>query len=176
MKHVALLRGVNVGGNNKVPMADLRRVAEGLGWDGVSTYINSGNLFFDAPRGSTRAYAEQLEAAIAEHIGVTCRALVLTASSVRRIADAIPAEWPGSDQKADVIYLLDGVTPKKALAELPPREGVDQVVTVPGALIWMVDRKNATRSALVKIVGTPLYRQSTIRASTTARKLAELTR
>jgi uncharacterized protein (DUF1697 family) len=80
MKHVALLRGVNVGGNNRVPMADLRALAEGLGWSDASTYINSGNLVFDVPRTSTRVLADELEAAIASDIGVTCRTLVLAGS------------------------------------------------------------------------------------------------
>jgi uncharacterized protein (DUF1697 family) len=76
--------------------------------------------------------------------------------------------------KADVVYLLDGVDPAAASARLEPREGLDHVVMAPGAFGWMVARADATRSGLLRIVGTPLYRQSTVRNVNTARKLAAL--
>lgn len=175
MRYAALLRGVNVGGNNRVPMAELRELALGLGWSDPVTYIASGNLVFDAPRGRAPELAVKLEEAIAENLGVRCRVVVLTAATVRTVAAAIPDEWVNdADRKTDVVYLIDGISPRTAVAALDPREGVDHVVTAPGAVIWMVRRADVTRSRLQKFVGHPLYRQSTVRNANTARKLAEL--
>lgn len=175
MRYAALLRGINVGGNNRVPMADLRTIAADLGWTGATTYINSGNLVFDSPRTSGTTLAHRLEHAIEEKLAVRCRALVLGAPAIREIATAIPPEWANdTDRKTDVVYLLDGISPADALATLEPRAGIDHTVTTPGALIWMVGRKDATRSRLQRIVGTPLYQQSTVRNANTARKLAAL--
>ena len=65
-RHVALLRGINVGGRNKVAMADLRQVAADLGFTDVSTYIQSGNLLFAADERDTAGMAAALERRIAE--------------------------------------------------------------------------------------------------------------
>ena len=62
--HLALLRGINVGGRNKVPMAELREVVTSLGYTGVTSYIQSGNVLFTAPDSDTAKLASALEAAI----------------------------------------------------------------------------------------------------------------
>lgn len=77
-RFVALLRGINVGGHNKVSMAELRALAEGLGWSGVATYIQSGNLVFGAA-GKADALERVLEAAIADRFGAQVAVLVRTA-------------------------------------------------------------------------------------------------
>ena len=61
MKYIALLRGVNVGGKNKVAMGDLRVCFESLGFENVTTYINSGNVVFDSPQKSTAELVELCE-------------------------------------------------------------------------------------------------------------------
>ena len=172
---MALLRGINVGGNNTVPMADLRRVVAGLGHTDVSTYINSGNVLFRATGRDELAIAAGIEDALDAAFGFRPRVLVRTGDDVRAIAAAIPAEWTnGPAMRADVVYLLDGVDPVAAAAQLEPRESIEHVRFGPGAFVWMVGRADATRSRLQRIAGTPLYRQTTIRNVNTARKLADL--
>src|SRR4249920_1593384 len=68
--HVALLRGINVGGNNKVPMADLREVVASLGHTGVSTYIQSGNVLFSTAENDTAKLAAALEPATEGRFGI----------------------------------------------------------------------------------------------------------
>ena len=68
--HVALLRGINVGGRNKVPMTDLREVVTSLGHTGVTTYIQSGNVLFSAADPDTAKLAAALESAIGERFGI----------------------------------------------------------------------------------------------------------
>ena len=65
---IALLRGINVGGHNKIPMEELRKLCAGLGWENVATSIQSGNIMFSAP-GSTSTLEKQLAEAIASHFG-----------------------------------------------------------------------------------------------------------
>jgi uncharacterized protein (DUF1697 family) len=91
--HVALLRGVNVGGV-KVLMADLRAVVSSLGHAGVTTYIQSGNVLFTAAEPDTDVLERGLEAAIAQSLGVRTRVIVLTRDSLARaISDnPYPAE------------------------------------------------------------------------------------
>lgn len=174
-RYVGLLRGVNVGGKQKVPMQRLRDICVDLGCTDVATLLNSGNVVFTRRRSAVRRLAASLEAAILQELGVECRVLVKTATDVAAIADAIPDDWSNGDgMKADVVYLFDDIDPREAIDELQPRDGIDHVVVAPGAVLWMVHRENATRNGLLKLVGTPLYRATTVRNVNTARALAKL--
>jgi uncharacterized protein (DUF1697 family) len=86
--HVALLRGINVGGNNKVPMAELREVVASLGHTGVSTYIQSGNVLFTAQEGAAAdapALAAGLEQAIERAFGLRLRVVVLSRAELAQV-------------------------------------------------------------------------------------------
>jgi uncharacterized protein (DUF1697 family) len=89
--HVALLRGINLGGRNKVAMADLRTLVSGLGHADVSTYIQSGNVLFSAPEGADcDAVGRAMAAAIAADLGVTAPVVVVTRDELAGIAAANP--------------------------------------------------------------------------------------
>jgi uncharacterized protein (DUF1697 family) len=76
--HVALLRGINVGGHNKVAMAELRDVMTSLGHADVATYIQSGNVVFSTAQSDTAALADALEQAVSARLGVRPRVVVLS--------------------------------------------------------------------------------------------------
>ena len=91
--HVALLRGINVGGNNKVAMADLREVVASLGHTGVSTYIQSGNVLFTAREGAAAdapALAADLEQAIEQAFGLRLRVVVLSRAELAQVISDNP--------------------------------------------------------------------------------------
>jgi len=92
MRYVALLRGINVGGNSKVPMAVLRAIFEEK-YSDVSTLINSGNVVFTA---DSKPGAAALKTRIAAETGVTAHLQVFTAAKFRAIAAAMPFEGDGS--------------------------------------------------------------------------------
>ena len=175
MIHVILLRGINVGGRNKVPMADLRAALTDAGYSNVATYIASGNVVADHPDADSRAHAERVETLMVEHFGVECRALVRSGADIRRIAETIPTDWVnGPGMKADVVYLFDDIDPEQVRQALGPREGIDTAMTAPGALLWMVTRADATRNGLQRLLDTPWYQQATVRNVNTARRLAAM--
>lgn len=175
MKYVALLRGINVGGNNKVPMAELRETVGRIGGEDVRTYINSGNVIFDHDLGPASRVAALIEDAVVTDFELEIRVLVLDAAEICRIADAIPETWTHDKiVRTDVIYLWDDLDSPGVIDDLPIREGIDQVVYVPGAILWRVDYENLTKSWKGKIVGTQPYKSMTIRNANTARKLAAL--
>jgi uncharacterized protein (DUF1697 family) len=82
---VALLRGVNVGGAKRVPMADLRKLMAGLGYTGVTTLLNSGNAVFDAAAGTARQHARTLAEAIATGLGVQVPVIVKSSKELSAI-------------------------------------------------------------------------------------------
>jgi uncharacterized protein (DUF1697 family) len=175
MRYVALLRGVNVGGNNKVEMAALRSVFEAAGMESVKTYINSGNVIFTSPEDDQAQLTVTLEEAIAERFGFPVDILLLDAGRATAIAAAIPATWTNDDfQRCDVLYLWQDVDEPAVVDRLGLDPSVEDVLYTPGAAIRRVDRVNAGKSRLTKVVGTHLYRRITIRNCNTARKLQEL--
>jgi uncharacterized protein (DUF1697 family) len=178
VKYVALLRGVNVGGNHRVPKAEFQAVLEGLGFRDVVTYINSGNAVFTSdhePLGS------EVQSALEEYFGFDIPTLVLPSEKIRAIAASIPLEWTNdapkpdkSGQKSDVLYLFDDINAPDIIQKLGHRPEVETMIYVDGAVLANITRVNQTKYSLLRIVGTPLYRQMTIRNITTAKKLAQL--
>ena len=103
-RQVALIRGINVGRAKRIAMADLRALAEGLGYTEVTTLLNSGNLIYTAPR-RQKDPAAKLQQAMTAELGVTARVIVLSASEV----DAIIAGNPLTAQADDPSRLLVSV-------------------------------------------------------------------
>lgn len=172
---VALLRGINVGGGNKVEMARLRALAEGLGHSDVRTYINSGNLIFASAETDRAALARALERAIADEFGLEIPVLVVEAGRLRAVAEALPDDWVnGQERKCDVLFLFDSHDRPGIVDELAAKPEIDDVRYVPGAVLWKVDRPNLTRSGLMKLAGSKQYRGMTLRNANTVRKLAAL--
>ncbi|HEY0719438.1 MAG TPA: DUF1697 domain-containing protein [Streptosporangiaceae bacterium] len=93
--HVALLRGINVGGRNKVAMADLRALLAELGHTDVATYIQSGNAVFTSGEADPARLADELEQAIAARLNVSCGVVVVTAAELAQVIEDNP--FPGED-------------------------------------------------------------------------------
>jgi len=175
MVFIALLRGINVGGNAMVSMAALKACFEQLGLTDVKTYINSGNVIFWASENDKQAITKRIEAALEQSFGHPIRALLKTHRELEHIVAALPNSWVNDKEtKCDVMFLWDSIDKPGVLDALPMNPDVEDVRYQPGAVIWRVNRANATKSRMTKIVGTQLYKQMTIRNANTTRKLLTL--
>ena len=175
MIYVALLRGINVGGKNKVAMPRLKRTFEEVGLTDVTTYINSGNVIFKDSRRKPATIISALEKAIEQDFGFQIKLLIRDLAAIRKTIKALPDNWTNDNSmKCDVMFLWDGFDRKDVLDDLKIKPDIEDVVYVPGAIIWRVDRPNVTRSGMIKLVGTELYKGMTIRNCNTVRRLAEL--
>ena len=105
-RYAVLLRGINVGGNNTVPMAHLRELAEGLGWTDVTTYINSGNLFADCGSSSRAAVEKALAAALLDDLGKPVEVVARTRDQLEAVVAADP--FPQADPKHLHVAFLTG--------------------------------------------------------------------
>ncbi len=172
MVFVALLRGINVGGKNRVEMSRLRESFERLDFEDVRTYINSGNAIFrhdEAPR------AEVIEKALKAEFGFEVRVTLRDRANIEAVADALPDDWVNDGtMKCDVMFLWDHVDSRQALDQMTVKPDIDEVKCLDGALIWRVDRPVLTRSGLMRVAGSELYKSMTIRNCNTVRKLAAL--
>ena len=124
--HVALLRGINVGGRNKVAMADLRQVVTKLGHTDVTTYIQSGNVLFSAAQSDTAALAGALEQAISATLGVSPRVVVLSREELGQVVRDNPYPEEPNPKAVHAIFLNDTPPPDVAAAVAEAVSGVAQ--------------------------------------------------
>ena len=177
-RYLVLLRGVNVGGNKKVPKKELQAVLESIGFTDVTVYINSGNA---VGTHTGLVAADEVQSALTAHFGFEVPTLVLPSAKVRAIAAAIPEHWtndsPNPEKtgyQSNVAYLFDDVNTPDVLEMLGHDPAIENMIYVDGAVIQSISRANQARGALAKVIGRKLYAHMTVRNVNTARKLAEL--
>jgi uncharacterized protein (DUF1697 family) len=176
VQYLALLRGINVGGKNKVKMAELREAVEAIGHTDVATYIQSGNVLFRAPRQPRAELAARLESGLSERFGIELKVVVVTAAELRRVVGEAPSGFGAETHRCDVIFLRKPLTVKKAMAVLETKEGVDGAWAGPGVVYFSRLDAKASSSRLGRVVARPEYRDMTIRNWRTTRKLLALVR
>lgn len=173
---IALLRGINVGGGNIIPMAALRACVSRAGMADVASYIQSGNLVFEAPRGDAAGLLRRLESAISTAFPPYQARLVLrTGAQLRRIVEEAPGGFGTEPDRFryDVVYLRPALTAAKALPQVPARAGVDTVAAGPGVLYFSRLVARVTQSQIARLASLPVYQEMTIRNwNTTTRLLA----
>lgn len=172
-KYIALLRGINVGGNNKVEMKRLKTVFEQLGFTNVSTYINSGNVVFES---SSKPISKDIENAIQAEFGFAVPTLVRSTENLITLVKAIPDDWTNdTNQKTDVLFLWEEYDSAKTLDLITTNPDVDVLQYIEGCIVWHVDRTVYNKSGMHKFVGTQVYKHMTARNINTVRKLVEIT-
>jgi uncharacterized protein (DUF1697 family) len=119
--HVALLRGINVGGRNKVPMADLREVVTSLGHTGVTTYIQSGNVMFTTADTDTAKLAAALEAAIEDRFGIWSSVVVLSRDELAQVLAGNPYPDEPNPKLVHVVF-LNAEPPEDLIARIAAAE------------------------------------------------------
>jgi uncharacterized protein (DUF1697 family) len=175
--YLALLRGINVGGKNKVPMAELKACLEELGCEKVQTYIASGNVVFES-RKSAAELVQKIEETLPKKFVLDSeliKILILSRDQLQKVVDQAPKGF-GTEPTvyhSDVIFLM-GISSDEAVKIFDSREGVDAIR--PGDLVIYSQRLSAlrTKSHLSKIMSSPLYKQMTIRNWSTTMSLLAL--
>ena len=173
--YVALLRGINVGGHNPVPMADLRAAFESAGFGAVRTYIQSGNVVFESAA-PARSLEADIEAVLEQRFGYPMVVVVRSRAQMRAIVADAPEGFGRQPDTyhSDVMVLKAPLSSEQVMKVLSPKPDVDRAW--PGKGVVYFDRLGArrTESRLSKIMGTPEYRAMTVRNWNTTTKLVEL--
>src|SRR4051812_18961113 len=174
-RYVALLRGINVGGRNKVPMADLRQAFEAAGYEAVGTYIQSGNVVFESTKPKASLEAD-IEAALERRFGVPLAVVVRSHAQFRKVVNGAPEAFRQSPElyHADVVFLKGPLTASQAMGVIQLRDGVDQAWPGDGVVYFARLSERRTQSRLSRIMSTPEYQQMTIRNWATTTKLLAL--
>jgi uncharacterized protein (DUF1697 family) len=176
-RYVALLRGINVGGKNPIPMPALKACFEDAGFSHVTTYIQSGNVAFDAPSSSQADLTRTIESMLRKTFAHYESSVVLRSrSQMRSIVDRAPKGFgtEPSTYRYDVVFLKAPLTAKVAIRDVTTKEGVDRIWPGTGVLYLSRLISRATQSRLNRIASLPSYKKMTIRNWNTTTKLREL--
>lgn len=175
-KYLALLRGINVGGNKKVEMKKLKTAFEEAGLTNVRTYINSGNVLFESGEKNIDKLSLLLKKILKKTFAFEIDLLICEQKILQKLVKIIPVEWVNdSEQKTDVLFLWKEFDNKKSLKLLEPVSEVDNLVYTPGVIVWHIKRADYNKSAMHKFIGSTLYKNMTARNVNTVRKLLQLT-
>lgn len=173
-KYVALLRGINVGGNNLIKMTELKACFEKAGYENVRTYIQSGNVLFESPETSTTKLTKEIEKMLAKAFKYKPVVVVRSDKDLKEVVQKAPSGFGDPGRRYDVIFMKDPATPKQFMPQFKPREGVDSVTAGKRVVYFSRDEKQVTKSRVSLIVALPIYQSMTIRNWNTTIKLLKL--
>ncbi len=175
MQYVALLRGINVGGNNIITMADLKRAFEHNGFHEVKTFIQSGNVVFNTNQGNAEEVRAKIENFLAKTFGYAARIVLLTKTELEDILAAVPAIWKSdADIRCYIAYIRKPLTATEVAAAITPNPEIDTMEVAGQAVYMTTVQSGLSKSSFVKLVGKKVYTEMTIRNYVTSKKIAEL--
>lgn len=174
--HLALLRGINVGGNNIIKMADLKACFEKLGFREVKTYIQSGNVLFHSSETNIPQLTSKIERALAKTFNYHGITAIISIKQLQKIIEQAPKDFGKHPDKYryDFIFLLPPLKSSEALEQIALNPAVDQAFAGPDVLYFSRLISKVAASRLNKIAQLPLYKQLTIRNWNTTTKLLQL--
>ncbi|MFJ7291271.1 DUF1697 domain-containing protein [Streptomyces collinus] len=176
--YAALLRGINVGGSRKVPMADLRTLLADLGHDDVRTYLQSGQAVFSSHHGSEQSLAGEIAQAIEKRFGFGVDVIVRDHAYLRAIADACP--FPAAElepKQLHVTYFSAPVTPER-FAEIDQDAYLPEEFRLGDRALYLYAPNGLGRSKLAEHLSKPRINKgviATTRNWNTVVKLVEMT-
>ena len=170
-RHIALLRGINVGKAKRVAMADLRALMEGLGYAGVRTLLNSGNAVFDAAGGTPASHAKRLRAAILEHAGVDCEVVVKTAADLAAAIAEHPLRRHAQDDARMLVMFTQGASDLALLKPLEATDWAPEAFAVGAHAAWLWCADGIIESRVQKAATQALGARCTARNWATVEKL-----
>ena len=177
-RYVALLRGINVSGKNKIAMAELKEGFAELGYRDAATCLNSGNVAFSAEEGDGLALSGAVRAMVRSRFGLDVPVFVITQEELRDILAHAPDWWGGEDREIydNLIFLLPPLTHEGLVAEIgEPRAGYEQACPYKNAVFWSFVRKDYQKTNWWSgTAGANVRDALTIRTANTVRKIAGL--
>ena len=172
---VALLRGVNVGGNNMIKMSSLKQSFERMGFVQVATYINSGNIIFKTKEMDARKLEVKIEKMLLQEYQLDSKVVIRTLAEMAKLVQSLPESWSNeSEWRNNVMFLRHTIDSKRILDDLPVKSDIEEIVYRPGALLWSVKASDASRTNMARFGSHKLYREVTVRNLNTTRKLHDL--
>lgn len=173
--YVALLRGINVGGNNMISMSALRESFAALGFKDVASYINSGNILFKTKVADARKLELKIERMLAADYKIPCKVVIRSSAEIAQLVRGLPRDWDGNkDWRYNVVFLRHTIDSKSIVDGLNATPDLEKVSYVPGTLLWSAKVQNVTKTAMIKMSTQKVFQDMTVRNLNTTKKLHEL--
>jgi len=177
MKYLALLRGVNMIGNNIIIMSELKAAFKNQGFENVATYINSGNVMFSSDIADEATLQYKCEKLISDNFNLNIAVCIISADDLRKTIANAPDWWNNiPDAKHDAFFVISPMTAAGIFAHMGVVEEKYEQVAHHGKIVfWSAPMATISRTRWLKISkDKQIYRALTVRSANTALKLAEL--
>jgi len=159
MNYIALLRGVNVGGNNKISMPELKNAFIEYGFTNVSTYINSGNVLFSSEITDEEMLKNECESLIKGKFGQDIAVAVISGADLISAINHAPEWWDkGKDIKHNAIFVLRPAAAEELIQKVGIAPEYEKIAHFGQVIFWSAPIKTFSRTRWLKIVGTPVYK------------------
>ena len=175
MKYLALLRGINVGGNSLVKMVDLKEALLENGFLNVKTFIQSGNVICESEEKDQEKLAEKMEAVIAKKFHITSRVVIRSESQLTKVLEEVPAAWKKeNDLRCYIAFVKEPTTAQQVAEQITLKEGIESIKIAEGVVYMTTLLAGITKSSFSKLASKKIYKEITIRNYTTMQKIAAL--
>lgn len=177
-RYIAFLRGVNISGKNKVPMAELKKGFEELGFKAVKTYLNSGNVVFSSGENDAEFFRNRIKTMIKDRFGWDIPVFVISKEALEDILHSAPCWWGKEDREFydNLIFIIPPATFSEVFSEVgEPREGLEKIKNCGPAVFWSFSRKDYQKTNWwPKTAGANIGSKLTIRTANTVRKVIKM--
>jgi uncharacterized protein (DUF1697 family) len=175
VKYIALLRGINVGGNSIIKMKDLKETVEKCDFRNVRTYIQSGNIVFESDNEDAGQIEAELEKCLMRSFESDLKVILRTGEQLAKVVSGVPAEWnKNNDLRCYIAFVKAPVTAGDVAQEVEPKQGVDFVAAGEGVVYMSTLLSGLTKSGFTRLIAKKVYKDVTMRNYTTVRKLLAL--
>lgn len=177
-RYIALLRGINISGKNKVPMAELRKCFETLDFMEVKTCLNSGNVIFSCKDTDAAELVNRIERMIQHQFSLNIPVFVIPQEELADILRHAPNWWGTENQEIydNLIFILPPATFPDVYHEIgAPKESLEQIQEYQSVVFWSFSRKEYQKTNWwPKTASVPIDSKLTIRTANTVRKIVEM--
>ena len=177
-RYVALLRGINISGKNKIPMAELKKEFEKLAFEEVKTYLNSGNVIFSSSENDTKRFISQIEGMIKNQFALDIPVFVISREDLEDILHNAP-EWWGTGNKEiydNLIFIMPPAEFSDVYDEIgEPKKELEKIADYKDVIFWSFSRKDYQKTNWwSKTANANIGSKLTIRTANTVRKLVDM--
>ena len=177
-RYVALLRGINVGGKNKISMAELKKGVEALGFSEVRTYLNSGNIIFSSASDDKDVLVNKMKGMVRDCFHLDIPVLIVLQKELEELLRNAPPWWGNDDKEIydNIIFLIPPLSYEAFYDGVGnPKEAYEKAYHYKDVVFWSFSRKNYQKTNWwAKTAGPNIRDGITIRTANTVRKIAGL--
>ena len=178
MKYIALLRGINISGKNKISMPELKKLLEENNYQNVLTYLNSGNIIFECNIDNKETIMDNIHTLIKTKFILDIPVYITTDKELENILNNSPKWWGSTNKEIydNLIFIIPPTKYEEVYNTIgSPKEGLEQIEEYNNCIFWSFDLNNYRKSNWwVKTASTDIKDKITIRTANTMRKILEI--